>query len=311
MKNKNKIWKNNLKKIKRILSALILTFIISWLISFLAPKTYAEWYLPNWDSMLWETAQDLETLDWTDWVDKINNLLLKTLIPLTKYLFVSISILFIVFALFWLVASGWEEDKISEFKKKMWYVIFWFIVIGLSEKIAGVFDPLSWNNSSEFYNVDGLRTIFISVWSFIKIIAWWFAVLMIVVSWFSMITSEWDETKTEEWKKWIIYSFVWLMVILTAEKFILDIFFKDYWQNWPNNTAPQEFSSEIIWIISWILQYLSIFWVAIIITAWIFYIFSMWDDDASTKAWTIIKNVWLWLIIIMISYTIISTFIPN
>jgi len=133
---------------------------------------YADSYLPNWEGFISRVSDDLPKLSWNDWIEKLNNLAKDTIIPITKFIFVSISILFIIINLFKLVWAWWEEDKIWNFKEKMWYIILWFIVIWLSDKIAHVFNPLVWNNTHEFYSVTWLRAVFVSIWNFIKIFAW-------------------------------------------------------------------------------------------------------------------------------------------
>lgn len=298
----------------RIIKKVFLALIFSSFISMFLPVVFANdtWHLPDRENTLRGVKSDFHEPD-TDleWTDQLKNVFIDKLIPLTKYIIVSISILFMILAIFKVIVSWWEEEKITDFKKKMSYALIWFIIIWVSEYVGQIFDPTASWNTKDFWDIEWMRNLFISVWSYVKVLAWWFAVLMIVASWFKMIASEWDDSKTSEIKKWIIYSFVWIIVILTSERFILDIFFKDYWVNWPNNEAAVQASTEIMWIVALLMQYLSIFWVVFLVLAWIYYIFSMWDDDATSKAKTIMKNVWIWLIVLIVSYTLIATFIPS
>lgn len=55
------------------------------------------------------------------------------------------------------------------------------------------------------------------------------AVILIIYSWFNMLTSNWDEDKFGKSKTMLIYSVIWLVIIYLAwpiTNFIIDVFVK-------------------------------------------------------------------------------------
>ena len=75
--------------------------------------------------------------------------------------------------------------------------------------------------------------------------------------------------------------------------------------------AASPASAELMWIISYALQYMWLIWVWLFILAWMYYIMSLDNEDWANKAKAILKNVAIGTIIIIISYTLVSTFVPN
>ena len=296
--NKNFFWK------------IIFFGILLFWIFFVSPEFSNAWYLPSWwsNSIDWELRLTYKT--W-DWVDQLKDYLTWTFVPLIKFLMVWIAILFMIVALFWIISEMWaeSENKAKEFWTRFWFAILWFILISFSEKIANALDPTVWNNISEFWDISKFESMANILVNFSAILIWWIAVAVIVISWIKILQSQWEWIE-DEFKK-ILSAWVWLIITLLSRKFIYEIFFTNYWMSWVNQNASLTTTQEVMWVVSYFMQFITIWWVALIVLAWMYYMFSSWEwnDNTALAKW-IIKNVSIWLIVLMSSYSLVTIFLP-
>lgn len=286
-----------------------LLFIIFF--SFFITINCKAWYLPdNWSTSIDNDKNiNLVVKEW-DWVDQVYSYFKTSIIPITKSIMLMISIIYATILIFWLAISRWEEDIIKWFNKKIWWLILGLISMSIAEPLWEIFDPLRWSNAKELWNYAWFEALSDIIINSAVILIWWIAVLMMTISWFNILVAWWD-LKTDEHKRNFVYSLSWIIIILLIRKFIRDIFYLNYWLLWPNESAVTWASSELFWAFAWAMQFLALACVWIIILWWVYYIFSLWDDKIWWQVKTMIKNVMIWLLIIMVSYTVVATFIPH
>ena len=304
--------------VKKIFSAKMLNFqkIFFWIILFFwifcfFPNFTNAWYLPDWWANEIDNQLKLTHKDW-DWVEQVKTYLTWTFVPLIKFIMVWISIIFIIVSLFAVIFSVWAEAE-NAFKKfwtNFWFAILWFVLISFSWKIAEAVDPILWNNNADFWNIWAFESMANILVDFSAILIWWIAVAVIVISWIKIVKSQWEWIE-DEFKK-ILSAWVWLMVTLLSRKFIYEIFFTNYWMRWVNEWASLSTTQEIMWVVWYFMQFITIWWVWLIILAWVYYIFSSWEwnDNTELAKW-IMKNVAIWLVILMSSYSLVTIFLPN
>lgn len=289
----------------------ILFFVILFFWIFLIfPEFSNAWYLPDWWSDTIDSELNLTYKTW-DWVDQLKSYLTWTFVPLTKFIMVWIAILFMTLALFSIIFAIWNEAEAEawRFWVKFWFAILWFILISFSEKIAEALDPLLWNNKNDFWDISKFESMSNILVDFSAILIWWIAVAVIVISWIKILQSQWEWVE-DEFKK-ILSAWVWLIVTLLSRKFIYEIFFTWYWMEWVNQNASLTTTQEVMWVVSYFMQFIAIWWVWLIVLAWAYYIFSSWDwNDSTGLAKWIIKNVSVWLVILMSSYSLVTIFLP-
>ena len=288
-------------------------FLFLWIFFLLSQDSFAGggWYLPNWWANQIDSQLKLTHKTW-DWVEQINSYLTLTFVPLVKFIMVWIAILFLILGLFSIIFATWEESETEAktFWWKFWFAILWFILISFAERIANAVNPLiSWNIQN-FWNIWAFEWMATILVNFASVLIWWFAVAVIVISWINILKSQWEWIE-DEFKK-ILSAWLWLIVTLLSRKFIYEIFFTWYWMKWVNENANISASQEVMWTVSYFMQFIAIWWVALIIIAWIYYMTSSWEDNDNTKlAQSIIKNVSIWLVILMSSYSLVTIFLPN
>lgn len=268
-------------------------------------------YLPVWWSNQIDSQLKLTHKTW-DWVTQVKDYLTWTFVPLVKFLMVWVAIIFLIVSLFSIVFSIWSEAETAskKFWTDFWFAILWFVLISFSEKIAKAVDPLvSWNNQN-FWDISQFESMANILVNFAAILIWWIAVAVIVISWIKIVQSRWEWVE-DEFKK-ILSAWIWLIITLLSRKFIYEIFFTNYWMKWVNQNASLSTTQEVMWIVSFFMQYIAIWWVAMIVLAWIYYMFSSWEwnDNTALAKW-IMKNVSIWLVILMSSYSLVTIFLPT
>lgn len=289
------------------------------------------WYLPMWWSTQIDSQLDLTRSDFTkedddwddykkfdsnwneklDWFEQLEYYLTSGFIPLLKFIMVWVAIIFLIVGLFSIIFSIWAESETEakNFWTKFWFAILWFVLISFSEKIAEAVNPLVWDNASDFWDIWKFESMANILVNFSAILIWWIAVAVIVISWIKILQSRWEWVE-DEFKR-ILSAWAWLIITLLSRKFIYEIFFTNYWMSWVNETASLSTTQEVMWVVSFFMQYIAIWWVALIVLAWIYYMFSSWEgnDNTALAKW-IIKNVSIWLVILMSSYSLVTIFLP-
>ena len=306
----------NILSTKKIFLSAFFKKILFWIILLFGiflifPEFSSAWYLPEWWSNSIDSQLKLTHKDW-DWIEQLKSYLTWTFVPLTKFIMVWIAILFLILALFSIIFSIWSESETEAktFWEKFWFAILWFILISFSERIAEAVDPVLWNNAAEFWDISKFEWMANILVDFSAIMIWWIAVASIVISWIRILQSQWEWVE-DEFKK-ILAAWAWLILTLLSRKFVYEIFFTNYWMSWVNHDAALSTTQEIMWIVSYFMQFVSIWWISLIILSWAYYIFSSWEwwsDNTELAKW-IMKNVSIWLVVLMSSFSLVTIFLP-
>ena len=248
-----------------------------------------------------------------DWADEIQDWIMKIVDVLTKFMWF-FAFLFLFYT--WIsIVIKWDWDELAWAKTKILWTIFALLMTFLIEPLVRtVFFWGSWSqNSWDILNNSSSATNAAKIW--VAQIEWfiWYietfivllALVMMMKSAVQMIFTHDEAVKLEEQKKTILWTWVWLVIILLSK---ILVYFWIYWnpvtEEWRNFGKVV---SEISWVINYLLWFLASIAVAMIIYWWTKMIFS-WGEDA--EEWKIIiKNVVIWSIIISIAYVLVITLI--
>jgi len=112
------------------------------------------------------------------------------------------------------------------FKKisKIWAFLLW-IVLNTFHSLAyfgfeKVSDKLKWDELSDWK----IETWIFEVVGYLLNFLYLIAFIWIVWSGFTIMTAAWDDEKVKTWRKRIIYTFVWVLVIFLAYTITKEIF---------------------------------------------------------------------------------------
>lgn len=224
--------------------------------------------------------------------------LANAVIPNIRALFIGIGVLYAAWYALNIIMNGSEEAALSEGKKSFAYASMGMGIVGTASLIVDTFLPATAGggivNPTPF--ITGANIIV----DFITAVVGGFLVFLVGYSGFRIIALEGNESEIEKQRKNFFNGLLGIPVLLLARVIVTTIA--------PGN-APQPIVDEIIGMVSFLLQILAGLAVVTIIVSGFMFIFSMNSDTLKQRARKILSSTIIILIIVMFSYTLVSTFI--
>ncbi|EKE27029.1 MAG: hypothetical protein ACD_4C00084G0002 [uncultured bacterium (gcode 4)] len=290
----------------KILTISILSIFSLWNVSFWQViKTSNSVWVPNW-----EISQfTMKSTGW-DSLDRLSNFWFNILHTL-KIVVWWMALIYLVFLGFQMMMAMWADDKLSTTKRQLYYTLIAFIFINIPGSIYEVLSDKSKNmtDNPTFTDVDGESkwNIFINfdLWNlvvrdwiigFVRVFIVALVIYLFTFAWISYM-SAWaqdDKKKKAKWK--FIQGFFWLIFLWIMQAWIVVV------HSWDIPNAQWLFAQVInLWI--FFTGPVAIFF---LILWWFYYITSS-GDEAKAKKWiAIIKYTFIWVIILLASYTFLK-----
>lgn len=195
---------------------------LAWLLFINVP-----WVLYSlfWDSW-WKQADAWVNSEWFNaWIETSWNLLVSW----NFQLFVENNLLWLLEIVVWIVATfsiilsayniinaDWKDDIVTEEKDKIVYsvtalIFVWFMQFFKDAVFTG--------------QQDKIQDLFSSVMNLAIFIWWPIALSFIILAWYYLITSNWDEERLEKAKNIVINSIIWVLILMASWTFLADINF--------------------------------------------------------------------------------------
>jgi hypothetical protein len=215
----------------------------------------------------------------------------------------AILFLFIVFAWINFMLKAKEADWIKKATSSLIYIAYWaFLVFGAIRILWYILNIPNINWSWQLVN-KVQNWLFLQILWFFKVLAFFLAIIMMIVYWFRIMAAMDKEDKIKTAQKWIINVILALVLI----KIIDYVFYIAQVQNfWQKATDLIIDVAKTLW---YILGAVFIIW---IFYAWFLMITSSWKEETFKKAKSIFINIFLVATVIflflLILYQIFSTF---
>jgi len=134
-------------------------------------------------------------------------------------LFMKVIIWFIAVAVLtfsWLkiLSARWREEQVTEAKWKIIYSIAWLIFIWIAEV---------WKNIAFSWNISDWKNLFEQLSNLALYFAWPIWISFLILAWYYMITSNWDEEKVKKAKNIVINTVIATVILLASYSFLLDL----------------------------------------------------------------------------------------
>jgi hypothetical protein len=241
-------------------------------------------------------------------LEQFQDLMINNVAQIIRYLLVSIAIIYVFVNLLVIIVGTDDEGNIDNAKKGMGYIILGLMLISLSSELAKIFDPiyLGGDVASEAQVQSVLQIII----NYIALSAGIAAVFNILLIAFRMVTAQGEEGVVDEQKKNLQYAFTGLIVIIMADVMINRVFYPQDLEA-PALEEVQTFGQEAIQLLRYALEFLGIFAVLAVILAGIYYVISLGNDEQTSAAKTILKNIVIGFFIIFFSYIIVAAITPS
>jgi len=277
-------------------------------------------------------------IDWLDTVDGVSNITDHSIIDiennadistsiknewikvltLIKYLVSWLLLIYMVYVGIQMIVSMWsDEEALSSSKRQIWYTMVWLAFINIPWEIYNAFKSdhswvIDWSINSTWSSEisSATKNLFINTnsfdmtvnrWivSFIEVTIFGLAVIMIVISGLTIISSAWKDEDLKEEKNKIMWSLIWLVFI----------WFIEAWQRFVYNWNISDWATifetfeKLILFFAWPV---AIFFLTL---AWYYYITSDWDDEKVKKAKSIILNTIIATVILLASHVFLQDLI--
>ena len=248
----------------------------------------------------------------TKWEKWIKNLMLNIARDLRVIVFALVLLIWIIMVI---KLIFWENTDEEQKKLKMWIIwaSVWIIVMQIAFSIYKIMFDV---NVDVYLAKSFTQKIIEPFTDMLMLFASFAFIAMGIYAFYKIITSWWDEEWSKKWKTIIIQAIIWFIVIKLASIVVKNTFNPNCNWWWIINYGWMKICEDItknaqiiITIINWINTFLSIIIVIMIIYAWFLILTSAWDDEKQSKAKKIILYVWIWLLILFMSYLILTFFI--
>lgn len=221
-----------------------------------------------------------------------------------RYIWFWILVLFLV--IIWAKLIVWWTDKAKENLKSLIYLLYWAVlffwstwILGISLHVetlqwtADLVDAAQWDSSSLGFKIVSL----------FKALAFFVAIIMIVIHWAKMMATSDKADKAKEWFKWVVNVLAALILIKIVDYVYYIAQMDDF------VTRASDFileAAKIFGFIVWALLVLMTFY------AWFLFITDQWKWEAMKKAKNIIIGIVLVATVIfmllLIMYQIFAEF---
>lgn len=261
----------------------------------------AELYNPVEDDEAHRRALDIEG------ISTIQTVIFQ-MIDVVKYMLGSLAVLVMAILGIRLTVSTKSEEKITEAKTHLTYLLIGFVLIMIADYfVANVLygaegEVLATEESARFFSRQGsleLQRIYTGVETFVGVIA----VLVIIINGFRIVVSAGEEIDTQ--KKAIMWAVVGLVIIGIAELVIKDIIFAEQGStlNIPRGI------DLIVTLTNFITGFVAFLSVALIVYAGIQFVIAFVSEGSNDKGKKALLAAIIGIIVVAGSYALTSTII--
>lgn len=293
---------NTVKSLHKGIIFLMLLFLFLANTSVLFAQTASS--LPDVKTIFDPGKVGLSKIEGTSAAEKINFVAETVLLPLVKYLFISVSILCIVMYGVLLVTST-SEEEIGKQKENLIAAAKGFALLGIVTHIVAALNPY---DSPGVGNVEAAVSATRSLILYIELIVGAIASLFIMIAAVRMIISQGDEEEMNKQKTNFTWGLIGLMIIMLAEAAV-QIFYE-----LPGEGTSAEATTalivQVIGIVRFILQFLAVVSVLTLIIGGFYYISSFGNDDARSKAKNILLGAIVTIVLVISAYVFVQIFAP-
>ena len=240
--------------------------------------------------------------------DEIKRLLLRNFLPLFKYVFGFIALLFWSLYVFTIITGGANEELITQNRDNLLFGVLGFALIALAVEVGQVVDPAQ--NPTEIINLQGFNDTTQKVIAYLQMIAGVVAMGAVFYAGFRFITASGNDEQINSAKSIFIWGFVGLVVMMIVPPIVNTVFYPA-----PDGQLGNEqignLAIQVTGFARFALMFLGVLAFTSFIIAGAYYVTSLGDDERQTTAKNIMLGTALGIIVILMSYTLIATLVPS
>ena len=241
--------------------------------------------------------------------DMVNILVKEVLIPIGRYIFIGVGILFLALYAYLMALGTGSEDTMTEQRTNILFAAAGFLVIGFASEFIKIFDPTEKNNV--IVDIEQVDSVLLSIVNFMELALGAIAIMAIFYGGIRLITYNGVEERLTDGKNIMLYGFLGFVFVMLADPLVNAVFYpaagtENIGDEQAGNLIEQAFG---------ILRFLLTFFGAIIFIAFLYagflFLLAGVDEEQKEKA----KKVLIWtvvgFVIMVVSYAIVMFFIPS
>lgn len=294
----------NTEKLKKIIKIIGPTVLFCLLLLIVLKTAYAQSYLGDeWDQYL-GGVKNFATDGKTG--EELAVGFIQNAIRIVRFLVGGVALIMGILYGMALVFARGKEEVITKQKTNFLYVFMGFVILIVSENIAGIFNPEK-ATSANLIDFNAAHDQLRDIVNYIKWLLGSVIVLFMVISSIRMITAGGEEEMITKQKRNLTWNIIGMMVILLASNIVNAIYVINETSGEVSAGGPQAGITEVTSIIRLILVFLGPIAIAFTIYAGFMYLTSFGNDERNQKAKRMIIGGVTGVIIVFAAYALVNT----
>ncbi len=244
-------------------------------------------------------------------VDMTTKLIKEKIVPLGKFLFIGIGLVYLGLYAYKVVLGTGDDDQIETQKTNIVYATIGFGLVALAEPMTKIFDPIGSEDETKLLQEKAVESIAMILVNSAEVLLGTVLVILVFYAGIQLVTADGDDETITQAKNTFKYSFIGILIIMLAKPLVTQVFYPNKGDTHPGTSQVQAFLTEAFGVLEYILQFMGILVFISFVYASILYIISGTDDEKRSQA----KDILIWtaigMVIIVFSYSIIMFFIGS
>jgi hypothetical protein len=240
----------------------------------------------------------------------INSLVRTSIIPIAKYIFIGIALLFLGMYTYYMAIGMGEEEQLTGQRKNFLFAIVGFTVLGISSKVVEIIDPIRENNS-ELIDTEKAQDVVQQIIFYLEVGLGIVAVMIVAYGAMRMITADGDDERASSGKNILKYGFIGIIAVMLADPLVNTVFYPNSGTTGVGDAEAGNFIQQGAGLLLFVLQFFAIALFISFVVAGFLYMTAGAEDEQSEKA----KNTLIWTaigaLIVIASFTILKLFVPS
>jgi len=225
---------------------------------------------------------------------------LQELITVVRNVFIGVCAAYFAWFALMLIVRGSEENALTEQRRAFGYSVIGMGIVGVASLVVQTFAPsysgTALVNPAPF--VDAVERIV----TYVTLVTGAFLVFIISVAGFRIIALQGNEAEVEKQKKSFFNGLLGMIILLLARVTVTAIL--------PGTVGPNDLIVEVAGMIKFLLEIIAGLAVIALIASGFLFVLSLGSDERTQRAKRILSSTIIVLIIVVLSHTLVATFIP-
>ncbi len=255
---------------------------------------------------------------WTLWEKWVNNLFINIARDIKNVIFIFATIIMFVLVFRLLFAENSEEEA-GKFKSGIIWIAVWIVIM----QISFVFYRVMFDQWADGWTAYDLSKAILEPFTNLLMMGASFVFIAVAIyAFYKIVTANGDDEAVSKGKMTIVYGLIGFVVIKLADVLVRSTYGVNEckWRlsgnllhlnpQWCIEAPKLEWAMGIITtLINWLNGFLWIIIVLLIIYAWFLVLTWGWDEEKTSKAKNIIFYAFIWLLVLIMSYLLLTFFI--